>query len=71
MIIIPPDLQKDIAEFCDMATVHMDKYPLAGSRGYDPEPIKNLRELADRWRSLSDDERASMHNGTALVGMPH
>jgi len=70
-MLIPSDLQCAMAELCEMASAHIDKYPLAGSRIYDPEHIKNVRELANRWRCLSEGERALLRNGTALVEMPH
>lgn len=71
MMLIPTDLQCAMAELCDMAADHIDKYPQAGSRPGDHEYVKNVRELASRWHSLSEGERASLRNGTALVGMPH
>ncbi len=69
MTLIPSDIQCAMADLCEMAVDHMDKYPHAGIHAGGPQYIKNARELANRWRSLSEGERASLRNGTALVGM--
>lgn len=71
MIPIPPDLQSAMAEFCDMVSSHMDKYPLAGTRSYDPAHIKNMRNLADEWNSAPYVERASLRSGKSNISLPH
>lgn len=71
MMFIPSDLQCAMAALCEMAVDHMDKHPQAGARAGDPEYVKNVRELANRWRCLSEGERALLRSGTALVEMPH
>ncbi|MDH0126694.1 hypothetical protein N7376_22210 [Brucella intermedia GD04153] len=54
MMLIPSVLQCAMAELCEMAVDHTGKHPQAGSRAGDPEYVKNVRELAIRWRSLQN-----------------
>lgn len=71
MIPIPPNLQSAMADFCDMASDHMGKYPLAGKQPCDPPHIKNMRKLAEEWNSLPGIERSTLREGKAKICLPH